>query len=177
MLTFNVVFSMFIFNVDFRCWFSMLFLMMIFAVFLLFFRLYFFHNIVSAEVIFLYFFNFYFLICRQILFYFLLLIFIAILFFLPFFLFRLLIFFVSFQFLFFSPQKLTYFTMIMLGHHTAVLLTIKRFSFNFLCWASCSRNHVITYQINTEKNQFNCFRSNILFFMLNSSLQCAKLWL
>ena len=37
----------------------------------------------------------------------------------PFFLFWLLIFFVSFQFLFFSPQKLTYFTMIMLGHHTA----------------------------------------------------------
>ena len=40
---------------------------MIFAVFSLFFRLYFFHNIVSAEIIFLYFFIFYFLICRQIL--------------------------------------------------------------------------------------------------------------
>ena len=38
----------------------------------------------------------------------------------PFFRFCLLIFFVSFQFLFFSPQKLTYFTMIMLGHHTGV---------------------------------------------------------
>ena len=54
---------MFIFNVafnnDFRC-------------FLLFFQLYFFHNIVSAEIIFLYFLNLYFLICQQILFYFIL---------------------------------------------------------------------------------------------------------
>ena len=51
-------------------------------------------------------------------FYFMLLIFITILFFLPFFLFWLHIFFVSFHFLFIFPQKLTYFTMIMLGHHT-----------------------------------------------------------
>ena len=118
----------------------MLFLTMIFAVFLLFFRLYFFHNIVSTEVIFLYFFNFYFLICRQILFYFILLIFIAILFFLPFFLFRLLIFFVSFQFLFFSPQKLTYFTMIMLGHHTCLHYELIK-TINKQVWLAFSRNN------------------------------------
>ena len=116
-----------IFNVDFQC----LFLMLIFNVvfnndfrcFFIIFSIIFFHNIVSAEIIFI-FLNFYFLICRKkILFYFIL-IFIARLFFLPFFLFWLLIFFVSFQFLFFSPQKLTYFTMIMLGHHTRLLVRI-----------------------------------------------------
>ena len=65
----------------------MLFLTMISTVYflLLLFRVYFFHNIVSAEIIFLSLFIFYFLICQKILFYFILLIFIAILFFLPFF--------------------------------------------------------------------------------------------
>ena len=101
MLIFNVVF-----NNDFRCFFYY------------FFDYIFFIILLALKLFFFIFFIFYFLICRQILFYFILLIFITILFFLPFCLFWLLIFFVSFQFLFFSPQKLTYFTMIMLGHHT-----------------------------------------------------------
>ena len=116
MLIFNVVFSMFIFNVDFRCWFSMLFLTTIFAVFYYVFDYIFFIILLALK---LFFFIFYFLLfnlsentflpyiinfhCNIV--------------FSPFFLFWLLISFVSLQFLFFSPQKLIYFTMIMLGRH------------------------------------------------------------
>ena len=89
MLIFNVVF-----NNDFQCLF-----------FIIFFRVYFFHNIVSAEIIFLYSLIFYFLICQQILFYFILLIFIAILFFLFFFYFRIAYIFRFFPIFILFPSK------------------------------------------------------------------------
>ena len=98
MLIFNVVFDN-----DFHC----LFFSSIFAI--IFFSKYF--KCLNY---------FYFLICQQTFFNFVLLIFIAILFFLLFsILIACILRFFPF-FLFFSPQKLTYFTMIMLGHHTPV---------------------------------------------------------
>ena len=95
---------MLLFNNHFQCFFF-------FSFFGIFFSKYF-----SALIISLYFY-FYFLICQRIFFYFTLF-FLLQYYFSPFFYFDCVYFFVSFHFLFFFPQKLTYFTMIMMGHHT-----------------------------------------------------------
>ena len=101
---FQCLFLMLIFDVDFQC----CCLTIIFIVFFLFLFWDFFSKYFSALIISLFiFFTLYYYFLLQY-------------YFSPFFYFDCEYFFVSFHLLFFFPQKLTYFTMIMMGHHTQV---------------------------------------------------------
>ena len=116
---FKCLFLILIFDVDFQC----CCLTIIFNVFFFFsFLLGFFSKYFSALIIFLYFYFLLFNFSTNIFFYFMLLYIIIFYYnisFLLFFYFDCVYFFVSFHFLFFFPQKLTYLTMIMMGHHTS----------------------------------------------------------